>query len=192
MKEISETIISLNNPPDQDARRFMSEEIQFRDILPRWISKICSVKFKAALQMYFDYLQAHIQKLESLFEDEKIPTGDIKSRFMLAFIEKTNEKLSHYYDGQIRDIYLLTRVQSIIHFKISSYGAAASFANALNMKKYGAVFYDAEVNEQNICDRLSQLAEPEINSQAVLSHGKVRIGLFPSFQNASKCYGHNQ
>ena len=52
------------------------------------------------------------------------------------------------------------------HFKISTYGTAAAFANALNMEKQASVFHEAEVNEKQIDDRLSQLAEHEINIKA--------------------------
>ena len=167
MEAKTETITNLHNLLDHDAGRFTSAEIELRNILPEWINKAGSLKFKTVLQKYLDYVQQHIQKLESFVENEKTLSVEFKNRVMTAFIEETRAKLSHCSDGQIRDACLLACIQLINHFKISSYGTAASFANALNMEKYAAVFHEAEVNEKQIDDRLSQLEEHEINIQAI-------------------------
>jgi ferritin-like metal-binding protein YciE len=46
------------------------------------------------------------------------------------------------------------------------YGTAASFANALDLKKVAKLFYAAEVSEKQIDKRLSELAEQEVNLRA--------------------------
>ena len=57
-------------------------------------------------------------------------------------------------------------VQNINHFKISTYGTAAAFANTLGMSKTAVLFHECEINEKQIDDRLTQLAEFEINNEA--------------------------
>ena len=42
----------------------------------------------------------------------------------------------------------------------------AAFANTLEMTEQATVFHEAEINEKQIDDRLSQLAEHEINLNA--------------------------
>ena len=85
---------------------------------------------------------------------------------MKAFIEEANERLSNCTDAEVKDACLLASIQVINHFKISSYGTAAAFSNALGMEKAAAVFHEAEINEKQIDDRLSQLAQHEINIKA--------------------------
>ena len=85
---------------------------------------------------------------------------------MQAFIKETTEKLAACADAEVKDACLLACIQSVNHFKISAYGTAAAFARALDMDKQAAVFYEAEINEKQIDDRLSQLAEYEINGRA--------------------------
>lgn len=85
---------------------------------------------------------------------------------MLAFIEETNEKLNSCADQKAQDACLLACIQGINHFKISLYGTAAAFAKQLEMEKFASLFHKAEVNEKQIDDRLSQLAEHEINIAA--------------------------
>jgi ferritin-like metal-binding protein YciE len=166
MTDINQTITTLHNLLDYDARKFTSAEIQLRNILPEWISRAGSVKLKAVLQKYLDYVKQHVQKMESFFEEENISSLSLTNRVMKAFIEEADEKMSACTDAEVRDACLLACVQSINHFKISTYGTAAAFAKALGMEKPASVFFEAEVSEKQIDDRLSQLAEHEINIKA--------------------------
>jgi ferritin-like metal-binding protein YciE len=166
MAENNQTITTLHNLLDADARQFTSAEIQLKSSLPEWINKAGSLKLKTVLQKYLDFVQQHIQKLEGFFEEEKINSLSLKNRVMQAFIEETNEKLSNCTDVEVKDACLLACIQAINHFKISTYGTAAAFAKALGIEKQAALFHEAEVNEKQIDDRLSQLAEYEINSKA--------------------------
>jgi ferritin-like metal-binding protein YciE len=85
---------------------------------------------------------------------------------MQAFIDETDEKLNFCSGENIKDASLLASIQRINHFKISAYGTAAAFANALGMEEAATTFHSAEIKEKQIDDRLSQLAEHEINREA--------------------------
>jgi ferritin-like metal-binding protein YciE len=166
MSQKNSSITTLQNLLDFDARRFISAEAQLKRILPEWINKAGSVKLKTVLQKYLDLVQQHIQEMEGFFEEEKINSISLTNRVMQAFIEDAKEKLENCTDAAIKDACLLASVQAINHFKISTYGTAAAFAKALGMEKSGIVFHEAEINEKQIDDRLSQLAEHEINVEA--------------------------
>ena len=166
MAENNVIITTLHNLLDYDARKFTSAEIQLKTSLPEWINKAGSLQLKTVLQKYLDFVQQHVQKMEGFFEEEKISSLSLTNRVMRAFIEDAEEKLSNCTDAAIKDACLLACIQAINHFKISTYGTAAAFANALDMEKQAAIFHEAEVNEKQIDDRLSQLAEHEINIKA--------------------------
>ena len=166
MTENIKTITTLHNLLDYDARKFSSAEIQLKNSLPGWINKAGSLQLKTVLQKYLDFVQEHVQKMDSFFDEEKIKSFSLTNRVMRAFIEEAEEKLANCADPEVKDACLLACIQAINHFKISTYGTAAAFANALGMEKQAAIFHEAEVNEKQIDDRLSQLAEHEINSKA--------------------------
>lgn len=166
MTESKTTITNLHNLLDYDARKFTSAEIELRNSLPAWISNANSLKLKTVLQKYLDFVEQHVQKLENFYEEEKIASLSLTNRVMQAFIEETEENLSNCADAAIKDACLLANIQAINHFKISAYGTAAAFAKTLGMEKQAAIFHEAEVNEKQIDDRLSQLAEHEINIDA--------------------------
>jgi ferritin-like metal-binding protein YciE len=166
MTDYNNTISTLHHLLDNDARKFTSAEIQLNNVLPEWIKHAGSLKLKTVLQKYLDFVQSHVKKLEVFFDEENIVSLSLTNRVMHAFIEETVEKLSNCTDPEIKDACLLASIQAINHFKISMYGTAAAFAHALEMDKQAGLFHEAEVNEKQIDDRLTQLALYEINNHA--------------------------
>lgn len=166
MTENNQTITTLHNLLDYDARKFTSAEIQLKKSLVNWINKVGSPMLKAILQKYLDFVQQHIQRMEAFFEEEQIGSLSLSNKVMGACIEETDHKLNICTDIEVKDACLLACIQAINHLKISMYGTAAAFANALGMEKYASTFHESEVNEKQIDDRLSQLAEHETNIRA--------------------------
>jgi len=163
-------LATLHNLLDYDASKFTSAEIQLKKHLPEWINKAGSLKLKAVLQKYQEIVQEHVVKMETFFESEEITSISLKNRIMEAYIAETEERLSNCSDPGVKDACLLACIQAINHFKISTYGTAAAFARTLGMEQQAGVFHEAEVNEKQIDDRLSQLAEHEINTTAKTPH----------------------
>ena len=167
MKENTiQSIATLHQLLDFDLSRFCSAEIQLKNILPEWINIATAVKLKDVLLRYQDYVLKHAEKLEKFVEEEGMISLRLKNPVMNAFIEETEEKLFNCSDAEVKDACLLAGIQGINHYKISTYGTAAAFAQALEMEKAAAVFHEAEVNEKQIDDRLTQLARFEINAKA--------------------------
>lgn len=175
MIENNQTIKTLQDLLDYNAGKFTSGEIELKKSLTDWINKASSLQLKTILKKYYDFVESHVQKMQSFFEEEKILSMSLHNRIMQAFIEDVNETLSKCSDPEIKDACLLAGLQSINHLKISEYGTAAAFANTLDMEKHAALFHEAEINEKHIDDRLSQLALHEINLKAkapILISGK--------------------
>ncbi|HEX6848015.1 MAG TPA: DUF892 family protein [Chitinophagaceae bacterium] len=166
MAENYPTLTTLHNLLDYDARKFTNAEIQLQRVLPQWIARAGSLQLKAVLQKYLDFVQQHVKKMEYFIEEEKISSLSVINRVMDAFIKETEEMLLNCIDTEVKDACLLACIQAINHFKISMYGTAAAFANALDMTKAAAIFHEAEVNEKQIDDQMSQLAAHEINTRA--------------------------
>lgn len=166
MTENIQSINTLQDLLDYNAGKFTSGEIQLKKSLSEWIKSAASLQLKAVLEKYYDFVEQHVQKMESFFEEEKILSLSLHNRIMQAFIEEVNESVSKCADAEIKDACILAGLQAINHLKISEYGTAAAFANTLEMEKQAAIFHEAEINEKQIDDRLSQLAAHEINPRA--------------------------
>ena len=159
MEDHNAIITNLHQLLDYDVRKFSSSDIQLKNNLPKWIANASTLKLKTVLQKYLDFVQDLVEKLNVFFEAEEINSLSFTNRVMKAFIDETEEKLSNCSDIEVKDACLLAIIQAINHFKITTYGTAAAFANALNLGKYATVFHNAEMEEKQIDDRLSRLAE---------------------------------
>jgi ferritin-like metal-binding protein YciE len=166
MKQNNATIQTLHDLLNFQASKFSAAEVLLKNSLGDWIGKAGSMQLKTVLGKYIDLVQAHVNKLGNFIEAEKISVLDISDRIMKALVEEADEQMSACQDTEVRDACLLACVQGINHFKISIYGTSAAFAKTLNLEKAAAMFHEMEVNEKQIDDRLSQLAEHEINGKA--------------------------
>jgi ferritin-like metal-binding protein YciE len=166
MKYDHQAIASLHDLLDYNVKKITDAEIQLKNALQGYISKTTNLKLQDILKKYASFIDQHIEKLEMFLVTENIFPFSPGNKMMQAFISDAEEKLSICVDEGVKDACLLASVQQINHYKISAYGTAAAFANALKMEDIAAVFREADVNEKQIDDRLSQLAEHEINTKA--------------------------
>ncbi|RXK62634.1 DUF892 family protein [Lacibacter luteus] len=166
MLQENQTISTLHHLLDAEAGKFISAEHQLGRELQQWINIACSAKLKTVLQRYRHDIENHLQQMDEFIKQENLQSVSLNSRIMKAYIDDTNETLLNCSDAEVKDACLLASVQLINHYKISAYGTAAAFANVLEMEKAAQFFHQAEVNEKQIDDRLSQLALYEINSRA--------------------------
>ncbi len=166
MAKSKPTISNLNDLLIYDYSKFTDFEQGLRQVLPGWILQANSLKLKTILQRYLYYAEQHFKQVEGLIERKTSASNGKKAKTVGKMIEEINDKLSVCVDPEVKDACLLAAIQAINHYKISMYGTAASFANALELKKAAKLFYAAEVSEKQIDKRLSELAEQEVNLRA--------------------------
>ncbi|MBI3137647.1 MAG: DUF892 family protein [Sphingobacteriales bacterium] len=166
MSNSQSPITTLHQLLDYDVCRFASSEVQLQKKLPEWAGRASSLKLKTLIQKYADLVSRQQQQLDRFIEEENINQLPLFSRIMQAFILDTEDRLIRCSDPEVTDACLLACIQGINHYKISAYGTAAAFAHALGMDAPATVFREAEVKEKQMDDRLSQLAEYEINLKA--------------------------
>lgn len=166
MENDNSKITGLRSLLDYNMENITSAEAHLTTHLNQWISQAKSVKFKIILQKYLEFINLHLQKLNVFAEEEKIISLSTTNRVMEAFVDDTNSQLDNCMNADVKDACLLACIQNINHYKISIYGTAAAMAEKLEMHDAVSVFREAEMNEKQIDDRLSQLAIYEINANA--------------------------
>ncbi|MGY4386462.1 ferritin-like metal-binding protein YciE [Pedobacter sp. UYP24] len=165
-----EANLSINNLQellDLNTSQFSSAEIELKRKLIEWANNVSSMQLKMILKKYINFTTQHLQRMDDFVEKEKINSESRTNPIMLAFINVIDEKSAACKNPEVKDACLLAGVQSICHFKISSYGTAASFAKLAGLEKFASIFYESEVNEKHIDDELTQLATYEINANAM-------------------------
>jgi ferritin-like metal-binding protein YciE len=168
MQEDYQHINTLNELMEYKVRNFVVSENELVQAMEKWALEANSVKLKTIIQKYIEYIHEHINKLDSFNKEMNITSIGINHKVIGSMIEDTNNLLRICMDSVVRDACLLSCIQTINHYKISFYGTLAAYAEIIKLDKYKFSFYQAEVNEKKIDDRLTQLAEFEINMKAIM------------------------
>jgi ferritin-like metal-binding protein YciE len=161
------TISCLRQLLDEDTSRMIGAELQLKNRITGWVSKENSGPLRFLLYEYLDVVGKHIHQLEIFCEEEKISSYVHSNKVMEAYIAEADEKLSGCTSPEVKDACLLAAIQCINHFKVSTYGTAAAFAGAVRLQKAGLLFHQAELDEKEMDERLSYLAEHELNRKAI-------------------------
>ena len=164
--EPTKTLSGLRHLLDEDSTRLIGAESVLRHHMTEWLRTNHYLSLNMVLQNYLDIIEEHIEKLNAFLEVEQMPSEYISSRVMQGYIDEINEKLVQCTAQEVKEACLLAGIQSICHYKISSYGTAAAFAIALELKHAASIFHQAESDEKDVDQRLSHLAQHEINMKA--------------------------
>lgn len=164
--EKNTTISTLHQLLDFNTQNFIVGEVHLQQALQSWIDKASAVKLKAVFQKYQEHIEQNIKSFEKFIDAEKLNLISNENKILTALIDDSMNRLELCSDPEIRDACLLASVQVINHYKICIYGTAAAYANTLEMEEPAKLFKMAEISEKQIDDRLSQMAEFEINKRA--------------------------
>lgn len=164
--EKNTTISTLHQLLDYNTQNFIVGEVYLQKALQSWIEKASAVKLKAVFQKYLEHTEQNVKSFEKFIDAEKMNLISNENKILNVLIEDASERFETCSDPEIKDASLLASVQVINHYKICMYGTAAAYASTLNMEEAAKQFKMAEINEKQIDDRLSQMAEFEINKRA--------------------------
>lgn len=165
--ETNHTLSCLRQLLDEDVSRMISAELQLKNSIAGWVSNKNAPPLRLLLYDYLDVVEKHIRLLEIFCKEEQLGSYDLSNGVMKAYIAEAAEKLAGCTCPEITDAALAAAVQRINHFKISVYGTAAAFAGAIKLQKAGLLFHQAELDEKDMDERLSYLAEHELNKKAI-------------------------
>jgi ferritin-like metal-binding protein YciE len=159
-------ISTLHQLLDYNTQHFIVGEVHLQQSLHHWIEKSSAIKLKGIFQKYLEHIDHNIKSFEKFIDAEKLSLISNENIILQVYITDAETKLELCSDVEIKDASILASVQAINHYKICMYGTAAAYANTLGMDEAAKIFKMAEINEKQIDDRLSQLAEFEINKRA--------------------------
>lgn len=162
------TLTSLRELLDEYISRMISAEMHLKSSVLGWVNKENSASLKMLMQDYLDIVERHIRQIEFFCQEEQITANILNNPVMSAFIAEAEDRLSACAGPEVRDACLLAAIQGINHFKIHVYGTAAAFAGAVRLENAGLLFHQAELDEKEMDERLSYLAEHELNRKAAV------------------------
>jgi ferritin-like metal-binding protein YciE len=161
-----------------------SAEEQMMRTMPLLIEKANHPSLQNALKHHLSLTEEQQKRLEQVTKllQEKINstgkkgsqqvnfTAELKKEYtckgMAGLIEEANELLERNLAQEVVDAALITCVQKMEHYEISTYGTALAYAEQLHLPKAAALLEETLDEEYDADDLLTALATSALNKEA--------------------------
>jgi ferritin-like metal-binding protein YciE len=148
-----------------------SAEKQALRAMPRMMKKASSQSLKDALQMHVEQTEGQIERLERALELMEARPGRKVCEGMRGIIEEGQSELEDHDKGPLMDVLITAAQQRIEHYEIASYGTMAALAKAAGQQQVADLLVETLQEEKQTDEKLTQLAESEINPAALQGAG---------------------
>src|SRR5579872_4443297 len=134
--------------------------------LPKMAKAAHSEELKAAFEKHETETEAHVERLEKVFEEiDETPRGKTCDAIM-GIIEEGQEVMKEFKGAPALDAGLLAAAQAVEHYEISRYGTLKTWASELGLKQSAKLLETTLSEERKTDETLTRLAESEVNQHA--------------------------
>jgi ferritin-like metal-binding protein YciE len=141
-------------------------EKQILRALPKMAKKASHEELRMAFENHEAITQEHVARIESIFDDLKLPKRGKKCRGMEGLLEEGEEMMSEDADPDVLDAAMISSAQRVEHYEIAAYGTLRTYANQLGLKDHARILQQTLDEEGNTDKLLTRIAEARVNRDA--------------------------
>jgi ferritin-like metal-binding protein YciE len=157
----------------EELRDLYHAEGQLLKALPKMTKVARSERLKEAFERHLEETEQHIERLERAFESLGEPVKGKKCQAMEGLIEEAKEIIEeHKDDANLIDAALICAAQKVEHYEIASYGTVCTWADLLGLDEVAEILKETLDEEKTTDELLSEIAESEINVEAVTAENE--------------------
>jgi ferritin-like metal-binding protein YciE len=154
-----------------ELRDLYDAEKQIVKALPKMTKAARSRELKAAFEEHLEVTKQQVQRLEEIFSQLDEKTGGKKCVAMKGLIDEGQELIDNGEPSSVLDAGLIGAAQKVEHYEMAGYGTARTFANHLGHTDAAELLQQTLDEEKETDHLLTQLAERQINEEAVEQAG---------------------
>ena len=141
-------------------------EQQILKALPKMAKAANSEELRDGFQAHLAQTQAHVERLEQVFEQIGETAKRKKCKAIEGLLEEGKELMESVSDREVLDAGLIAAAQKVEHYEIATYGCARTYAELLDQA--GATdLLQQTLDEEKLTDqKLTELAVNQINLEA--------------------------
>jgi ferritin-like metal-binding protein YciE len=134
--------------------------------LPKMIEAASDPQLKHAFQTHLTETQNHVKRVEEVFRLYGHEAKGTSCPAIDGIIKEANEIIGEVDDKEVCDAAMLGAAQAVEHYEITRYGTLIAWAKQLGRNDCANVLYKNLEEEKATDDKLSKLAEANINRKA--------------------------
>ena len=134
--------------------------------LPKLAEKATSPELKQAMEDHLEETETHVQRLEQIFEmlDKRASAKTCEA--LEGLIREADEVTGEIDDDQTMDAALISSAQTVVHYEIARYGTLACWAAEIGNTDIAELLEQTLEEEKAADEKLSMIAEDQINQRA--------------------------
>ena len=159
--------MSLNGLMLDELRDMYHAEKQLTKAMPKMASAATNPQLRQLLETHLRETENQVTRLEQVFEllGESAKTKTCAG--MAGIIDEGNDLLGEDYEGPVMDAGIIAAAQRAEHYEIGVYGTLITWAEQLGRTEVASVLRQTLNEEKSADEKLSALAESEVNPAAV-------------------------
>jgi ferritin-like metal-binding protein YciE len=157
---------SLEDLLHDEIKDIYDAEKQLTKALPKLAKKAANEELREAFESHLEETQAHIERLERVFQELDMPARGKKCEGMQHLISEGNEMIAECEDDDTRDAVMIAAAQKVEHYEIASYGTIRTWANLLGKQEIAAILEETLEEEKAADLKLTGIAESFVNAAA--------------------------
>jgi ferritin-like metal-binding protein YciE len=161
-------------------------EKQLTKALPKLVKKASALELQDALRAHLAETEAHIDRLEQVFEQLGLPVRGKKCEGMQHLLAEGNEMIADAENDATRDAVMIAAAQKVEHYEIASYGTIRTWATLLGKTDIAALLEDTLEEEKEADFKLTGIAESFVNEDAAQADDEEEEEKAPSRGRARK------
>jgi ferritin-like metal-binding protein YciE len=151
----------------EELRDVYHAEQQLLKALPKMAKAAQSERLKEAFERHLEETEQHVERLERAFEilDETAKAKTCKA--MQGLVEEGKELMDEHKGSAMADAALIAAAQKIEHYEIATYGTLCTWCDLLGLDEASDLLKETLDEEKTADETLTEVAESEINAEAV-------------------------
>ncbi len=134
--------------------------------LPKMIEKATTPGLKQGFMAHLTETKNQIKRLDQVFDLHGVSPDSVKCPAIDGIIKEADEVAAEIDDKKVLDAALIAAAQAVEHYEIARYGTLIAWAKELGADECVNLLQQTLAEERATDQKLTMLAESEINSAA--------------------------
>ena len=149
-----------------ELRDVYNAEKQLLRALPKMAEKANHAELRTAFVDHERVTQEQVKRLDTIFDDLKLPPTGKKCVGMEGLIAEGDEMMGEKADPAVLDAAMISAAQRVEHYEIAAYGSLRTYASQLGFKEHARLLQQTLDEEGNTDKLLTRIAERRVNREA--------------------------
>jgi ferritin-like metal-binding protein YciE len=166
------SIQSMEDLFEDQLRDLYHAEKQLVKALPKMAKSSGSADLRTAFEEHLKQTEEHVHRLEQVFERLNSKARAKKCEAMEGLVEEGKELIDSGAPEEVLDAGLICAAQKVEHYEIAAYGTLITWAHQLGKHDCADILKQTLDEEKAADEKLTNLAESQINQNAATSSGE--------------------